>query len=59
MYQVLAVFNAIDNISGVAAAIGSNVETLSGKVTQLGEDMTAVGTRLTAGLTAPISGLAE
>jgi TP901 family phage tail tape measure protein len=55
VYNVTAVFNAIDNISGVAAGIGSNVAGLSSRVTEFGQNMVNSGMRLTAGLTVPLA----
>ena len=56
MYNVLAVFNAVDNVSGVMARIGGNAETLDGKLRRIGGQMTNAGTQLTMGLTVPILG---
>ncbi|MFH1268188.1 MAG: phage tail tape measure protein, partial [Planctomycetota bacterium] len=57
MYNVQAVFSAIDNISGVAGTIGSNVEGLGSKVTAVGKKMMGAGTLMTATVTAPILGI--
>jgi len=54
LYNVLAVFNAIDNISGVASGIGMSVEGLSSKVTSLGQNMLSAGGQMTMAFTAPL-----
>lgn len=54
MYQVLAVFEAVDRISNVAANIGRNVDTLSGKLKSIGSGLSSTGMQLTMGLTVPI-----
>ena len=54
MYRVLAVFDAVDRISGVAAGIGTNVEGAMAKVTRAGQVLSGVGRTLTATVTAPL-----
>jgi len=54
MYRVMAVFEAVDRISGVAAGIGSNVEGAMAKVSRAGASLSGVGRTLTATVTAPL-----